>query len=311
PRIPGWVRRARWADSSISPVSSTDNPPSAGGAADRWASTTTLPSLASPPAKSAGGHSTDRRQRPTASSSPACTVRSRAPARSKAAAASGASNPGGTTASATVRPRSTPLVPPAWSRSWWVSTSSATRRTRSRSKQRSTAPGRGPVSTTTASPRSTANTSASPWPTSQATTAHPGGGQLGARQARASAATADAAIPAATTLRAQPRSTSSAASRTASSNAPTTSDRHGTAPCGTRAPHSAMRWIQATATPGTHTATCAAGGATSPRAATTKPPTVATGTNGPAATFVGTDTQLTSADSTTSSGAHATWAASV
>ena len=127
-------------------------------------------------------------------------------------------------------------------------------------------------------------TATSPMPA----TAHPGGGQLGARQARASAATADAAIPAATTLRAQPRSTSSAASRTASSNAPTTSDRHGTAPCGTRAPHSAMRWIQATATPGTHTATCAAGGATSPRAATTKPPTVATGTNGPAATFVGT-----------------------
>ena len=256
-----------------------------------------------PPAKSAGGHGTDSRQRPTASSSPACTVRSRAPARSKAAAASGASNPGGTTASATVRPRSTPLVPPAWSRSWWVSTSSATRRTRSRSKQRSTAPGRGPVSTTTASPRSTANTSASPWPTSQATTAHPGGGQLGARQARASAATADAAIPAATTLRAQPRSTSSAASRTASSNAPTTSDRHGTrraarAPiprCGGSRPR---RPPGPTPPPVPREAPPVPG-----RRRHETPPTVATGTNGPAATFVGTDTQLTSADSTTSSGA--------
>src|SRR5690606_37108128 len=79
--------------------------------------------------------------------------------------------------------------------------------------------------------------------------------------------------------------------------------------CGTRAPASATTQIQCTAAPGTHTAARAAGSATGARAATAKPPTVATGTNGPASTFAGTDTQLTSAESSTSSGAHATWAA--
>ena len=83
----------------------------------------------------------------------------------------------------------------------WVSTSSGTDRTPRRRRHPSTAVGSGPVSTTIAMPAPAATTSASPWPTEQATNSQPGGGQPGDTARTGISTTAAPAVAASATRR--------------------------------------------------------------------------------------------------------------
>src|SRR5699024_450326 len=131
--------------------------------------------------------------------------------------------------------------------------SSGTSRTPRSRRHSSTAFGCSPVSKTTAEPEFTANTNASPCPTSQATRAQCRGGHPPGRQRNARARTRTVTTTAASTRRRNPRDNTNKASSAVSARAPVTSGRQGSAPYGTRAPYSATVTIQDTPTPGTWT----------------------------------------------------------
>lgn len=202
--------------------------------------------------------------------------------------------------------------PPMWSACRWLSTTSGTRDTPSRSRQPASGPGSGPVSTTTARPASpVASTSASPWPTSQATIAHPAGGQPG-EITRIGTTTTSVPVSSA------PTSTRSRRRR----NAATTSSRHATSSSpphqpsgqpmvapGRPAAWRATRISQSASGPARRTSSSAShedAGATS---AATTPSTVAGATTGAASRFASTATRLTSPTMPATTGAVARCAA--
>jgi hypothetical protein len=169
---------ASWAGSSTSPVSSAVSP----GVVTRRTSEELFGSEPVP-WNALSGPSTSRVASPTVQRSPRVARRTgtwrAAVQASTRARSSGGSSSGPTTTSGTRRARSTPGSPSTWSAWKCVSTTAAIRCTRRSRRQRSAASGSGPVSTTTA-PAAVRTTSASPWPTSHATSRQPEGGQAGA-----------------------------------------------------------------------------------------------------------------------------------
>ena len=219
---------------------------------------------------------------------------------------------GPTATAPTDRPRNAPARPPTWSACRWLTSTIASVVTPSRSRQASTGPSSGPASTSTARPGCpVASTSASPCPTSHATTAQPGGGQPG-RSTRVGTRTSRRPT---TTARSSGRTRRERASSTtttttaASSPAPAGPPGHGTTAPGTAAARSATVTSQPTAGPASQAHPCAAGIATGDSTAASTPSTVAGATAGAATRFATTVTRLTLPLRPASSGAVARQAA--
>jgi hypothetical protein len=165
----------------MSPVSNTR--PAAVEA--RSTSDASLTAVFVPPTGSARGPSTSSSSPGQLSRCPTPSSTTRTPAARARSVTSSQAHSGrrdGPTATApTPRSAITAANPPTWSAWRWLSTTSGMRRTPSRRRHDSTGTGSGPVSTNTARSRSAvARTTASPCPTSQATTAQPDTGQPGA-----------------------------------------------------------------------------------------------------------------------------------
>jgi hypothetical protein len=304
------ARSASWAGSSTSPVSSAVRP----GSVARRTSELLLGSEPVP-WNARSGPSTSNAASPTLHRSPRAATRTGTP-RSAAqpstrTRSSGGSSSGPTTTSPGRVPRRTPGRPSTWSAWKCVSTTAATRRTRRSRRQRSAASGSGPVSTTTA-PADVRTTSASPCPTSHATSRQPGGGQEGATYVVTAAATTAAAVAVPTARRPARRARSAAAVSSSASvtNAPVTPVGTPRVAAGSVAPYRATRTSQPTGIPASQATPRASGGETGATAAAVKPASVAGATAGAAATLAGTATTLTVPNAAASSGAHAACAAS-
>lgn len=215
----------------------------------------------------------------------------------------------------TARPRNTPGRPVTWSAWKWVSTTSGTRSMPRARRQRSTARGCGPASTTTPAPSPAASTSASPWPTSQATIRHPGGGQpvtirvSGA--GRHSAISRSSAAAAQTQRRLRRRCTSATVApvTVASASPPPQPPGQSTSAPGRPAPVRATEAIHSAGQPAGRTRVSATGMATGAVARTASPSTVAGATASSASRLHGTATRLTRAARTATTGAQTAWAA--
>ena len=201
---------------------------------------------------------------------------------------------------------SAPGSPSTWSAWKCVRTMRSSARTSSRRRQRSTALGSGPASTSTAWCGAVATTSASPWPTSHATISHPGGGHgcLGPHGERATRARATHAAIAGGRRRSLGAATHPAMLRTPSSNAPVQPSGHGAVACGALAQVCATATIQATGTPARCAMTAASGGDTGAASAVMTPRIVAGATAGAARRFATTAIRLTFPESSTMTGAH-------
>ena len=165
-----------------------------------------------------------------------------------------------------------------------------------RARQASTGPSSGPASTSTACPgEPVASTSASPCPTSHATTDHPAGGQPGVTT-RVGTRTSSRPTSTATSNARSRRDRTSTASTTVtatSSSAPAHPDGHGTTPPWTAAARSATSTSQPTSGPASHAHTSAAAGLTTDSTAARTPRTVAGGTTGAARRLASNETRLT------------------
>lgn len=215
----------------------------------------------------------------------------------------------------TARPLSTPGRPATWSAWKCESTSSGTRVMPSPRRQSSISRGSGPVSTSTAEPSPADSTRASPWPTSQATSRQPVGGQpVTSRVNGAGLSTATRSA------RASPPQTTGLRRRrcrrgTASSTAPARSSPpvqppgQGIAAPGSPAPVLAMDAIHSAGQPASHPSPSAAGIETGAAARAANPRTVAGATASSASRLHGTATRLTRAARTATTGAHTACAA--
>jgi hypothetical protein len=200
-----------------------------------------------------------------------------------------------------------------WSAWKWVSTSSGTRCTPSRSKQASTADASGPASTTMAEPGLSGTASASPCPTSHATTTQSVGGQPVGPSTCAPPSTSTK--PPTSDPAARRRLTSMGASVLATITAARTSrppvnpDRHGTTAHGRPALVRATQTIQSAGQPASVPATAATGCDACPSSVADSPRIVVAGTAGAAIRLAARETRLICPDSMTTMGSVASWAA--
>ena len=216
--------------------------------------------------------------------------------------------------SPTFRPLSAPARPPTWSASRWERSTSGRASTPSRSRQRSTAPTSGPVSTSTPLPGPAGSTSASPCPTSQATATVSDGGHPRTtwRSGQPSTTRPTSAASASNRSRGnRQRPQTATRTRTASRTAPPVPAGQPAAASGTAAARSDTSTSQRTGQPATHTSPSATGGTNAPTTTATRPRTVAGATAGAASRFAGSDTTLTVPDRPATIGAVASPAAAL
>lgn len=242
-------------------------------------------------------------------------TRARSAQRRTRSASPGGSRRADVSIAPTARPFRTPGSPSTWSAWKWLSTTSGTRRIPRSRRQRSTACGSGPASTTMPCPGPALTTTASPWPTSQTTKCQPGGGHpTRGRISGCGRSSAISTIPAsrltATGRRTSERVRGIAANVTAArASPPHRPPGHPTVAPGKAAPVRATRVIHATGSAATCATSVAAGmwnGATS---STANPRTVAGATANSADRLHGTATRLTRSVKVTTTGAQTACAA--
>ncbi len=190
-----------------------------------------------------------------------------------------------------------------------------TRFTPSSRRQRSTALGSGPASTTTPVPSPVLSTSASPCPTSHITASQPGGGQpVSGRvseggRIRATASTRASAHSTSGRRNAARISGRHATVDAASARPPNHPPGHATVAPGTSAPIRATAMIHAAGSAATCTSATATGGHNDAASSARNPSTVAGATASSASRLQGTATRLTRAVNVTTTGAQTAWAA--
>ncbi|EXU70026.1 hypothetical protein Z951_00700 [Streptomyces sp. PRh5] len=215
----------------------------------------------------------------------------------------------------TARPRNAPVSPATWSAWKWVRIRSGIRTMPRERRQRSTARGSGPVSTTTAVPGPAARTRASPWPTSQATIRQPGGGQPVMTRTRGAGRTTASSTSSAHTAHSRRWRSSRRPARTtaretaASRSAPVQPSGQSASAPGSAAPVRATWAIHSAGQPADQAIQWASGGATAAAASAAKPRVVAEATATSAMRLQGIATRLTRAAITTTTGAQTAWAA--
>jgi hypothetical protein len=196
----------------------------------------------------------------------------------------------------TRRPCSAPASPVTWSASRCDSINSGMSVMPSLRRQRSSSPGSGPTSTSTACPGAVGTTSASPWPTSHATRSVAAGGQPRSvcRSGHPTTISPTSAASASGRARGNRQSRPTPArSSTVSSAAPHAPAGQAAALSGSSAAPCATVASQRTGQPASHAAASAAAGNSGPSTAASSPRTVAGATAGAARRFAGSDTSDT------------------